>query len=310
MTTPLWLGIDVSKATFDLALRPTGETWQVAHTDAGIAALVADLAARRPQLIVLEATAKLEQPLAAALAAAGLAVAVVNPRQVRDFAKATGHLAKTDRLDAAVLAHFAEAVRPEPRPLPDADTQLLRALVDRRQQLVEMLTAERQRRTKAPVALRPRLDAHIQWLEQDLRDADRDLDQALRVSPVWRVQDDLLRSVPGIGPVVSATLLALVPELGRLGPKQLAALVGVAPHARDSGTLRGKRTIWGGRAAVRRVLYMGAVSAARANPVVRAFYERLVERGKPKKVALTACMHKLLTMLNAMVRDGRPWQPA
>ena len=285
---PLFVGIDVSKRTLDLAIRSTGETWRVAHTPERIAAIVSDLTQRAPQLIVLEATGGLEQPLAAALAAAGLAVAVVNPRQVRDFAKATGRLAKTDRLDAAVLAHFAEAVCPEPRPLPDGETRALRALVDRRQQVVEMLTAERNRRATALETIRPRLDAHIAWLEAELHDANRDLDQVLRASPVWRVQDELLRSVPGVGPVLSATLLATLPELGQLDAKRLAALVGVAPLNRDSGSLRGIRTVWGGRAGTRRVLSMGALAATRYNPRIRAFYERLVAAGKPKKVVLTA----------------------
>jgi transposase len=306
---PQSVGIDVSKHRLDVALRPSGETWAVAHEPDQIASLVRDLGQRHVDLIVLEATGGLEQPLAAALVAAGLPVAIVNPRQVRDFARATGRLAKTDRLDAAVLAHFAEAVRPEPRPLPDAATEALQALVTRRQQLIEMLTAERNRRATTPAPLRDRVEAHIAWLEQDLQATDDEVDHLLRTSPVWRVQDDLLRSVPGIGPVVSATLLATLPELGHLDPKRLAALVGVAPLNRDSGTLRGRRSVWGGRARTRQVLYMGALSATQHNPVIRSFYQRLVAAGKPKKVALTACMHKLLTILNAIVRDNRPWQP-
>src|SRR5262245_27888947 len=260
--------------------------------------------------MVLEATGGLELPLLAALGSAGLPVVAVNPRQVRDFAKAVGKLAKTDALDARVLAHFADAVRPAVRPLPDAATQALTALVTRRRQLVEMLTAEQNRRRTAPAAIRADIQAHIAWLQGRLKGLDQDLDRALRSSPLWREHEDLLRSVPGIGPVVTATLVAELPELGTLGRKQIAALVGVAPLNRDSGTLRGKRTVWGGRATVRAALYMAALVGTQRNPVLRALYQRLLAAGKLKKVALTACMHKLLTILNALMKHRTRWAPS
>ncbi|MBI2080169.1 MAG: IS110 family transposase [candidate division NC10 bacterium] len=310
VTQPVFVGIDVAKASLDVAVHPTAERWTVEHTERELAGLTRRLTALQPALVVLEATGGLEGPLVGALAAAGLPVVVVNPRQVRDFAKATGLLAKTDALDAAVLAHFAAAVRPTPRPLPDAATQTLAALVTRRRQLVEMLTAERNRLGSAPRALRGEIQAHITWLKRRLARLDTDLGQAIRTSPVWRVQEDLLRSVPGVGPVLSATLLASLPELGTLNRKAIAALVGVAPLNRDSGTLRGRRRVWGGRAAVRAVLYMGALVAVRHNPVLRAFYQRLRAAGKLPKVALTACMRKLLTILNAMLKHQTPWSPA
>jgi len=305
----VYVGIDVAKATLDVAVHPTGARWTTTHTEREVAGLVPRLTALDPALVVLEATGGLEGPLAGALAAAGLPVVVVNPRQVRDFAKATGLLAKTDALDAAVLAHFAAAVRPTPRPLPDAATQTLAALVTRRRQLVEMLTAERNRLGSAPRALRAEIQAHITWLQRRLGRLDEDLNQAIRTSPVWRAQDDLLQSVPGVGPVLSRTLLASLPELGRLNRKAIAALVGVAPLNRDSGTFRGRRMIWGGRAAVRAVLYMGTLVAVRHNPVLRAFYQRLRGVGKLPKVALTACMRKLLTILNAMMKHQHRWNP-
>jgi transposase len=308
--SPVYVGIDVAKATLDVAVHPTADRWTAAHTEREVAGLVTRLTALHPALVVLEATGGLEGPLAGALATAGLPVVVVNPRHVRDFAKATGTLAKTDALDAAVLAHFAAAVRPTPRPLPDAATQTLAALVTRRRQLVEMLTAERNRLGSAPRTLRAEIQAHITWLQRRLGRLDDDLNQAIRTSPVWRVQDDLLQSVPGVGPVLSATLLASLPELGRLDRKAIAALVGVAPLNRDSGTLRGRRMVWGGRAAVRAVLYMGTLVAVRHNPVLRAFYQRLRAVGKLPKVALTACMRKLLTILNAMLKHQRPWNPS
>jgi len=307
---PVYVGIDVAKATLDVAVAPTAERWTLAYTEREMAGLVTRLTALAPALVVLEATGGLEGPLVGALATAGLPVVVVNPRQVRDFAKATGTLAKTDALDAAVLAHFAAAVRPTPRPLPDAATQTLAALVTRRRQLVEMLTAERNRLGSAPRVLRAEIQAHLTWLQRRLARLDTDLGQAIRTSPVWRVQDDLLRSVPGVGPVLSATLLASLPELGTLNRKAIAALVGVAPLNRDSGTLRGRRRVWGGRAAVRAVLYMGTLVAVRHNPVLRAFYQRLRAVGKLPKVALTACMRKLLTILNAMLKHQTPWSPA
>jgi transposase len=250
----------------------------------------------------------MEIPLTSALATAGLPVVVVNPRQVRDFAKASGHLAKTDALDAQVLAQFAEVMRPQPRPLPDAEARALAALLTRRRQLVEMLTAEKNRLLSAPSPIRTRLRTHITWLERELQSPNTALAEAIRQSPVWREKDELLQSVPGGGPVLTSTLLASLPELGTLTHKQIAALVGVAPLNRDSGTLRGRRTVWGGRAQVRAVLYMGAIVAARFNPVIRVFYQRLQRAGKAKKVALTACMRKLLTILNAMLKHRTPWR--
>ncbi|MGH7376415.1 MAG: IS110 family transposase [Candidatus Methylomirabilales bacterium] len=307
---PVFVGIDVAKAALDVAVSPTAARWTIPYTERELAGLVPRLTTLQPALVVLEATGGLEGPLVGALATAGLPVVVVNPRQVRDFAKATGTLAKTDALDAAVLAHFAAAVRPTPRPLPDAATQALAALVTRRRQLVEMLTAERNRLGSAPRTLRAEIQAHITWLKRRLGRLDDDLNEAIRTSPVWRAQDDLLQSVPGVGPVLSRTLLASLPELGHLHRKAIAALVGVAPLNRDSGTLRGRRTVWGGRAAVRAVLYMGTLVAVRHTPVLRAFYQRLRAVGKLPKVALTACMRKLLTILNAMLKQQTRWNPS
>ena len=306
-STRVFVGIDVSKDRLDVALRPSAERWAVANDDAGIATLVDRLRALTPALIVLEATGGLELPLTGALAA-GLPVVVVNPRQVRDFAKATGQLAKTDALDAAVLAQFAEAVRPALRPLPDAAMQELSALLARRRQLLEMRTAEQNRLGMALPPVRKGIRAHIAWLERHLAQTDDDLARAIRESPVWRERDDLLRSTPGVGPVLARTLLASLPELGTLNRKQIAALVGVAPLNRDSGTLRGRRSVWGGRAHVRAALYMSALAATRHNPIIRTFYKRLCAAGKAKKVALTACMHKLLLILNAMVKHRTPWE--
>ena len=307
----VFVGIDVSKDRLDVAVRPSGELWSVPQSPEALAGLVARLVALAPTLIVLEATGGLEAALVAALALAALPLAVVNPRQVRDFAKATGRLAKTDALDAAVLAHFADAVRPTPRVLPDADTQALDALMARRRQLVEMRVAEQNRKASCRnTAVAKTLDAHIRWLGAQLKELDRDLGTWLRSSPVWREKEDLLRSVPGVGAVLSRTLLAELPELGRLSHKEIAALVGVAPLNRDSGTQHGRRQVWGGRAPVRAALYMGALVGVRRNATLRAFYERLRAGGKLPKVALTACMHKLLTILNAMVKHGTPWRDA
>jgi transposase len=311
MATPAcFVGIDVAKATLDIAVRPGGERWSAPNDEAGISALVARLQPLAPALIVLEATGGFETATVAAVAAAGLAVVVTNPRQVRDFARATGQLAKTDVLDAQVLALFAERVRPEPRPLPDAAVHALDALLTRRRQLLEMLTAEKNRLGVAAAPVRRGITQHIRWLQRQLADVDGDLEQAIHASPVWRAKEDLLHSVPGVGPVVSRTLLGELPELGTLTHKQIAALVGVAPRACDSGTLRGKRMVWGGRAPVRAALYMAALVASRRNPVIRAFYARLRAAGKPAKVALVACMRKLLTILNAILRSGTPWRPA
>ena len=303
----VFIGMDVARDRLEVATRPAGESWPIANDAAGIAELVVRLRDLGPALIVLEATGGLELPLLAALGSAGLPVVAVNPRQVRDFAKALGKLAKTDAIDAQVLAHFAEAVRPAVRPLPDAATQALAALVTRRRQLVEMLVAEDNRRRSAPVAIRADIQAHLVWLRKRLKDLDQELGQVLRSTPLWREREDVLRSVPGIGPTVTATLLAELPELGTLGRKQIAALVGVAPLNRDSGTLRGKRSVWGGRATVRAALYMATLVATRHNPVIRALYARLLAAGKLKKVALTACMRKLLTLLNALVKHRTRW---
>jgi transposase len=283
---------------------------QVPNNEAGIAQLVTQLRETQPALVVLEATGGREAPVAAALATAGLAVAIVNPRQVRDFAKATGQLAKTDALDARVLAHFAEVVRPVPRPLPDADAQALSALLARRRQVLAMLVAEQQRLETTVPALRPRLEAHIAWLRQERDALDAALRQQIRHSPLWREDAALLQSVPGVGPVLATTLIAELPELGHLDRKQIAALVGVAPLNCESGTWRGRRSIWGGRGQVRAALWMSTLVAVQHNPVIRAYYERLLAARKPKKVALTACMRKLLTILNALLRHRTPWHPA
>jgi transposase len=299
----------VSKDRLDIAVRPTEDTWSVANDASGIPEVVQRLAQLHPKLVVLEATAGLQLPVVAALASAGLPLAMVNPRQVRDFARATGKLAKTDQLDAQVLAHFAEAVRPTPYPLPDAQTQELTALLTRRHQVVEMLTAEKNRLRTTRESVRQRVQDHIRWLEQELADLDDDLERTLRESPLWREKDNLLRSVPGIGRVVSITLLADLPELGNLSRHQIAALVGVAPLNRDSGRFRGKRTVWGGRARVRAALYMAALTATRYNPIIKAFYRRLCGAGKARKVALTACMRKLLIILNSMVKHQQTWAP-
>jgi transposase len=308
---PVFVGIDVAKHRLEVHLRPSGESFTIDYREEEVAALVERLLPLEPTLIVLEATGGLEVRLAAALAAAALPVAVVNPRQVRSFARAMGRLAKTDRLDAKVIARFAEAVRPPVRPLPDETTRHLGALVARRRQLLAMLVAERNRRQAADRALHERIDAHLRWLENALAEIEGDLDGAVRDSPVWRAKEELLRSVPGVGPVSARTLLAQLPELGSLTRRQVAALVGVAPFNRDSGKMRGRRTIWAGRAALRACLYMAAVAAARgSNPVIASFYRRLRLAGKPAKLALTACMRKLVVTLNAMLRTNTGWKQA
>jgi transposase len=308
---PCFIGIDVSKSRLDLAARPSGEMWQAANDVTALPALVARVRALEPALIVLEATGGFEHAVVAALASVGLPVVVANPRQVRAFGQATGQFAKTDRIDAALLALFAERVRPEPRPLKDAAAETLDALLTRRRQLIEMLTAERNRLGFArTTVVRKSLQHHIRWLERQLADVDGDLEDAIEASPAWRATDDLLQSVPGIGPIVSRTLIGELPELGLLNRKQIASLVGVAPHACDSGTLRGKRMVWGGRAPVRAALYMSAIVASRHNPVIRVFYQRLRAAGKPAKVALTACMRKLLIIVDAMLRNQTKWRVA
>lgn len=302
----MFVGIDVSKVHVDVAVRPSMER-QRFEREAQVAELVSFLKEHKPTLVVLEATGGLEAIVAAALSAAGISVAIVNPRQVRDFARATGKLAKTDAIDADVIAHFAEAIRPQVRPLADAETLELQALVTRRKQMLEMIVAEKNRLGSAPRSLHGSIKKHIAWMTKALKDVDSDIDSAIRRSPIWKEKDDLLQSVPGVGKTISATLIVGLPELGHLDRRRISALVGVAPFNQDSGATQGRRRIWGGRASVRAALYMGAVVGARFNPTLKALYVRLLAAGKPKKVALVACMHKLLTILNAMVKRGQRW---
>lgn len=310
MTQPeRFVGIDVSKASLDIAVLPEERVWRVEREEASIADLVKELRTLAPRLIVLEATGGLEAPVTAALATAGLAVAVVNPRQARDFAKATGRLSKTDALDAQVLARLGQTLRPPVRALKNEETQELEALLTRRRQIVEMLTMEKNRLPSAGQRVRKDITAHIAWLTKRLKDVDGDLQSAIAASDFWRLKDDIIRSLPGAGKVLSTTLLASLPELGTLNRRQIAALVGVAPFNCDSGTMRGRRHIWGGRASVRSVLYMATITAIRCNPDIRAFHVRLRGAGKKPKVAITACMRKLVTILNAMIRSNTPWQP-
>jgi transposase len=303
-----YVGIDVAKAKLDVASHPPGLTDTQRNTEDGIGALVRAVQTVTPALIVVEATGGYELPLVRALVEAALPVIVVNPRQVRDFAKATGQLAKTDTIDAQVLALFAARVQPAVRAQPDVATTELAALLARRRQLVEMVTAEKHRLGKASAAIRPGIQAHLDWLLQQLTTLDDDLTRRIRQSPVWQEQENLLQSVPGVGPVMSRTFLADLPELGTLTRRQIAALVGVAPFNRDSGTWRGARTCWGGRAPVRTALYMATLVATRCNPVIRQTYQHLCARGKKRKVALVACMRKLLTILNAMLKYRTRWQ--
>jgi transposase len=301
------IGIDVSKAKLDVAVRPSNERFSIGNDEAGLRQLVKRLRKMNPERIVLEPTGGYETNVVEALASAKLPVIVVNARQIRDFAKATGRLAKTDRIDADAIAHFGEAVKPEVRPLPDATQRELEAMVNRRRQLVEMRAGETKRMQTARPVVRPNIEEVIEFLTKQINDVDDDLKKLLRTTPAWREHDDLLQSVPGVGPVLSATLTALVPELGKLNRKQIASLVGVAPFNNDSGSVTRKRMTWGGRSAVRAVLYMAALSAKRCNPTVAAFFDRLTQRGKSAQLALVACMRKLLVTLNAIVRDRRPW---
>lgn len=305
-----WAGVDVSKAHLDLGITGVEEVGRFPNTEDGIRALVECVVGASPELVVLEATGGYEVPAAAALAGAEVPVVVANPRQVRDFARSTGQLAKTDGIDARMLALFAERVQPAVRSLPDEAARELDAVVGRRRQIIEMLTAEKNRLGFALPAVQKGIRKHIRWLERQLEEVDRDLDDLIRRSPVWQARSDLLQDVPGVGPNLARTLIAELPELGRLSGKEIAALVGVAPFSRDSGRMRGKRMIWGGRAPVRSALYMSIWSASKWNPVIRPFYERLRGAGKPAKVAQVACMRKLLTILNAMIRDHRPWDPS
>ena len=309
MTQTVYVGIDVSKARLDVATAPGEQTWSVANDDDGVGELITKLQPLAPALVLLEATGGLERRVLARLVGAGLPAMAVNPRNVRDFAKSLGKLAKTDRIDALVLAKFAQAVRPELRAIPDEHTQALQSHLTRRRQLVEMIVAEKNRLASAEMTkYRRQIKDHIEYLQKELNINDYDLDQAIKQTPAWLEKVDLLESVPGVGRVTASTLVALLPELGTLGRKQLAALVGVAPFNRDSGTLRGRRSIWGGRAAVRAVLYMAAVTGIRCNRAIRALYLRLKAAGKRPKVALVACMRKLLTVLNALLRTRTPWR--
>lgn len=305
----MFVGIDVSKHRLDVHVRPSGEAWSVDNDAKGHARLAERLGALSPTLVVLEATGGYQAAVAAELVSAKLAVAVVNPRQVRDFAKATGKLAKTDELDAAVLAHFADAVRPEPRPMPDKLTLELQALVVRRRQLIDMRTAEMNRlETCRVVPVRRNIQKMITTLNKQIKKVEDDIDTTIRSSPAWREREDLLSSCKGIGSTSARTMLTQLPELGRLNRREIAALVGVAPFNHDSGKHRGKRSIRGGRSEVRSVLYMATVSAVQHNPQIRTVYERLLAAGKKPKVALIACLRKLLTILNAMMRTNQPWR--
>jgi transposase len=308
-TNPVCLvGIDVSKRCLDVCSLPDGQTFTVPNEQEGVDELLSRLEGMNVELVVLEATGRYERLAATSIASAGIAVAVVNPRQARDFAKAIGRLAKTDRIDAFVLARFAEAVGPSPSSLPDEQAAALQHILARRRQLLSMLTAENNRLQMAPAALRKRIRAHAEWLEKELSRTDGDLDEAIEQSSVFKENEALLKSVPGVGPVLARTLLAELPELGTITHKRLCALVGVAPFNRDSGQRSGKREAWGGRAPVRAALYMGTLVATRHNPHIKHFYERLLAGGKPKKVALVACMRKLLIILNALMRDRSTWR--
>jgi len=304
----VFVGIDVSKERLDMGAWPSKETWSNSQAPEDINDLARKVKTLKPSLVVLESTGGLEIPVAAALSELQIPLAIVNPRQVRDFAKATGRLAKTDRIDSLVLAHFAQAIRPQAKPIADVKTREIQALLARRRQIVEMSTAEKNRLHSAVgKKVRNNIERHLVWLSKQLKEINDDLDKVIKASEAWRVKDDLLQSVPGVGPVLTSTLIIALPELGALNRMQIAALVGVAPLNRDSGKLKGTRHIWGGRATVRSALYMGTLVASRHNPVIKAFYLRLLDEGKPKKVALTACMRKLLLILNVMIRDHTRW---
>jgi len=306
----IYVGIDVSKDRLDVAVVPSGDKRQFSNDEAGLSKLLGMLVKLAPTLVVMEPTGGFEVPLAGALAAEGLPVAVVNARQIRNYARAVGKLAKTDKLDAMIIAEFAHKVEPEVRPLRDEENQEIKAIVSRRCQLVEMLKAEKNRLAIAPKHIKPNIMAHIEWLRREMDDLDRNLRELIEASPIWREKDDLLRSIPGIGNVISATLLAELPELGTLNRREIASLAGVAPFNQDSGTIKGKRRIWGGRTSVRHALYMAALVGTRYNPVIKAFYTRLLQKGKAKKVALVACMRKLLTILNSIIRYRKAWHYA
>jgi transposase len=306
----IYVGIDVAKDRLDVHVRPSGEAFAVARDGEGLAALTARLSALGPALVVLEATGGFEVTVASALAAAQLPLAVVNPRQIRDFARATGRLAKTDALDAEAIARFGEAVKPQPRPVPDEQARALGELVARRRQIVEMMVAERNRRHQLTHRRVVKgLERHLAALQKELTEIEREIGESIRSTPAWRENEDLLTGVAGIAGITAFTIIAELPELGTVGHRQIAALVGIAPFNHDSGTLRGQRHIRGGRVAVRNALYMATLSATRFNPVIKAFYDRLRANGKPAKKAIVACMRKLLTILNAIIRDRRQWQP-
>jgi transposase len=307
-TGTVFVGIDVSKAWLDGAVHEQKDVWRVSNDDAGIRELVKKLKQLKPKLIVLEPTGGFEMLVVAELSQAGLPVAVVNAKRIRDFAKSIGQIAKTDKLDAKVLAHFAATVRPEVRSLKSEEEEQLTALLTRRRQVLDMLTVEKNRLVTVRAKMKADLEAHIHWLSNNLQELDEEIEEFVKGSPLGKDKDALLQSVPGVGPVTSATMLGMVPELGRLNRQEIAALVGVAPVNKDSGRKKGKRRILGGRADVRGVLYMAALSAKKHNPFIRTFYTRLIQHGKEKKVALIACMRKLLVILNAMVRTSQPWR--
>ena len=306
----VYTGIDVSKEFLDIAVLPSGERKRYGNDEAGIGKLTARLKKLSPVLVVMEPTGGLEMPLAAALTLEGVKIAVVNARQVRDYARATGKLAKADKIDALVMAEFASVIKPPVREFRDEETAEIKSIMSRRRQLLEMLTAEKNRLAIARKILKPKILSHIEWLKKEIADLDNELRQRIEDSPIWRVKDNLLQSIPGVGKVLSATLLAELPELGKLNRRQIAALVGVAPYNRDSGKMRGKRSVWGGRVSVRSVLYMATLVSTRFNPVITSFYQRLLEKGKAKKVAIVACMRRLLIIMNAILKTQKAWNYA
>jgi transposase len=308
-STEFFVGVDVSKAELEIGVIPESKTWKVSNDCQGIQQLIDNLVTLSPSVIVIEATGGYETLVASSLATAQLPVVVINPRHIRSFAKAIGILAKTDRIDCLVLAQYGKSIKPQPRPLKDEQAQELKAMLGRRKQLVEMLTMEKNRIDKATNIVLEYIHAHIFWLESQLQEVDKDLHNSIKNSPVWAEKDKIIRSIPGAGPVLSVTLISELPELGILNRRQIAALVGVAPFNCDSGKRKGYRRVWGGRALIRSILYMAALSAVRYNPAIKAFYKRLVAAGKKPKVSLTACMRKLLTIINSMVRNGSLWDP-
>ena len=308
-STEFFVGVDVSKAELEIGVIPESKTWKESNDCQGIKQLIDNLVTLSPSVIVIEATGGYETLVASSLATAQLPVVVINPRHIRSFAKAIGILAKTDRIDRLVLAQCGKSIKPQPRPLKDEQAQELKAMLGRRKQLVEMLTMEKNRIDKATNIVLEYIHAHIFWLESQLQEVDKDLHNSIKNSPVWAEKDKIIRSIPGAGPVLSVTLISELPELGILNRRQIAALVGVAPFNCDSGKRKGYRRVWGGRALIRSILYMAALSAVRYNPAIKAFYKRLVAAGKKPKVSLTACMRKLLTIINSMVRNGSLWDP-